>query len=96
MISKYRNTKIFCTARFYFICIIQIRLKGKRYPIQMQKIQISRRIGFQNLAPTHHRWDRIRITGIDPGRILRFSFGPGVINLWKTGPGTGVTFPFQQ
>jgi len=24
------------------------------------------------------RWDRIRIAGVDSGRILRFSFGPGV------------------
>jgi len=27
------------------------------------------------------RWDRIRITGVDSGRILRLSFGPG------SGPG---------
>jgi len=27
---------------------------------------------------------------------VRFSFGPGVKNLRKTGPGSGVTFPFQQ
>jgi len=31
---------------------------------------------------------------VDSGRILRFSFGPGVRNLWKTG--SGVTFPFRQ
>jgi len=31
----------------------------------------------------HERWDRIRITGVDSGRILRFSFGPGVKNLGK-------------
>jgi len=39
-----------------------------------------------------------RITRFDSGRILRFSFGPGtgVKNLWKTGPGSGVTFPFRQ
>ena len=44
----------------------------------------------------YQRWDRIRITGVDSGRILRFSFGPGsgtgVKNLGKTGPGIGVTF----
>jgi len=43
---------------------------------------------------------RIRGTGVDSGRILRFSFRPGsgaeVKNLWKTGPGSGVTFHFQQ
>jgi len=44
------------------------------------------------------RWDRIRITGVDSGRILRFSFGPGsgVKNLGKNGPGSGVTFQFPQ
>jgi len=25
----------------------------------------------------NQRWDRIRITGVDSGRILRFSLGPG-------------------
>ena len=25
------------------------------------------------------RWDRIRITGVDSGRILRFIFGPGSV-----------------
>jgi len=48
------------------------------------------------------RWHRIRRTGIDSHRILRFSFWPGirrgVKNLWKTrsGPGSGVTFQFLQ
>jgi len=44
------------------------------------------------------RWDRIQINGVDSGRILRFSFGPGtgpgVENLGKTGPGSGVIFRF--
>ena len=37
-------------------------------------------------------------TGVDSGRILRFSFWPGsgVKHLWKTGPGSGITFPFRQ
>jgi len=34
-------------ATFYFIWIIRIRLKGKRYPNQSKKIQISGRIGLQ-------------------------------------------------
>ena len=39
--------------------------------------------------PTWRRWGRIRITGVNSGRILRFSFGPGpgVKNMRKTGPG---------
>ena len=48
----------------------------------------------------YQRWDRIRISGVDSGRILRFSFrpgsGPGVKNLWKNGPGSGVTFNFGR
>jgi len=43
---------------------------------------------------------RIRSARVDPGRILRFSFRPDagaeVKNLWKTGPGSGVTFHSQQ
>ena len=40
------------------------------------------------------RWDRIRITGVDSGTILRFSFGPvsGVKNFWKTGPSVKRNF----
>jgi len=42
------------------------------------------------------RWDRIRSSGVDSGRILRFSFGPGfeVKNLGKTRPGFGSLFNF--
>jgi len=40
----------------------------------------------------NQRWDWNRGAGVDSGRILRFSFGPGVKNLGKTGP--EVTFPF--
>ena len=54
----------------------------------------------QSTLSVRQRWDRIRITGVDSGRILHFSFGPGsgpgVKNLWKTGPGSGVTFPVRQ
>jgi len=42
------------------------------------------------------RWDRTRSAGVDYGRILRFSFGPEVKNLGKTGTGSGVTFQFRQ
>jgi len=45
-------------------------------------------------------WYRIRNTGVDSGRILRFSFGPesgpGDKNLGKTGHGPGVPFQFRQ
>jgi len=48
----------------------------------------------------NQRWDRTRITRVDSSRIMRFSFRPatgaGVKNLWKTGPGIRVTFPFRQ
>jgi len=39
-----------------------------------------------------------RSAGVNTGKILRFSFGPGagVKNFWKSGPGTGVTLQFQQ
>jgi len=40
------------------------------------------------------RWPWIRSAGVDSGRILRFSFGPGIKILWKTGP--GATFQFRQ
>jgi len=40
------------------------------------------------LSGYHQKWDRIRLTGVDSGRILRISFsveaGPGVKNLGKT------------
>jgi len=49
-----------------------------------------------NSSLFQQRWDRIRITRVDSGWILRFSFGPGVKNLAKTGPGSGVTFQFRQ
>jgi len=46
--------------------------------------------------PSGQRRDRIQITEVDSGRILRFSFGPGsgtgVKNFSKTGLGSGVTF----
>ena len=46
------------------------------------------------------RWDRIRITGVDSGRILRFSFGLGSgpeSKIWKkNGSGAGITFQFRQ
>jgi len=39
-------------------------------------------------------------SGVDSGRILRFSFGSGsgpvVKNLGKNGPGSGVIFQFRQ
>jgi len=35
-------------------------------------------------------------SGVDSGRIMGFSVGPAVNNLWKTGRGSGVTFQFQQ
>jgi len=45
-------------------------------------------------------WDWNQSAGIDIGRILRFSFGPGsglgVKYLGKTRPGSGVTFQFRQ
>jgi len=50
----------------------------------------------KGVTSTSQRWGRIRITGVDYGRILRFSFGPGVKNLGKNGPGTGVNFQFRQ
>jgi len=31
----------------------------------------------QHSKTRQQRWDRMRITGVDSGRILRFSFGPG-------------------
>jgi len=35
-----------------------------------------------------------RCAGVDSGRILRFSLRPGsgVKNVWRNGPGSGVTF----
>ena len=49
-------------------------------------------------SATHQRYNRIRITGVDSDRILRFSFGvgfgPRVKNLGKTG--SGVIFQFRQ
>jgi len=56
MISKYRNfssynyysiSRFFRMSTFYFIWIIRIRLKRKRYPSQIKMIQISGRIGLQ-------------------------------------------------
>ena len=48
----------------------------------------------------YQRWPRILSAGIDSGKILCFSYGPvsgpGVKNVWKIGPGTGVTFQFRQ
>jgi len=46
---------------------------------------------------TNQKWLRIRSDGVDSGRILCF-FGPGdeVKILWKTWPGSVVTFHFQQ
>jgi len=31
------------------------------------------------LFGSQQRWDRIRVTWVDSGRILRFSFGPGSV-----------------
>jgi len=73
-------------AAVYFLWIV--RLKGKQYPIQIQK--------YPNIRPewtpksgsciplvcTNERWDRIWSAGGDSKRILSFSFGPGY--------GTGV------
>ena len=44
------------------------------------------------------RWNRIRITGVDSGRILGFSFGPGsgVKHLGKAGPGPESLFHFDS
>jgi len=46
----------------------------------------------------HQRQLRIWNTRVNSCRILCFSFGPGagVKNLWKTGPGSRVTFHFQE
>jgi len=55
---------------------------------------------FNVVAYVHQRWYRIWSAGVDSGKILHFSFGPGsghgVKNLGKTGPGSGVTFQFLQ
>jgi len=42
----------------------------------------------------YQRWDRIWITGLDSGRIVRFSFGPGsgVKNLGKPDPESLIYF----
>ena len=37
------------------------------------------------------RWPQIRRAGVDSGSILRFSFRSGIINLWKSDPGCGLT-----
>ena len=41
-------------------------------------------------------WDRIRLTGVDSGRIISSSFGPGVKYLWKTVPGSESRFHFSS
>jgi len=57
---------------------------------------LGRFTNYNHRNAMHQRWLWIQSAGVDLSRILRFSFGPGVKNLWKTVTGSGVTFQFRQ
>jgi len=87
-------------------CIVSsIRLSGRfdwRNFVLVLAARISTGELFLQLLAYHTVWCTKGGTGsgVDSGRILFFSFGPGsgpgVKNLWKTEPGSGVTLQFRQ
>jgi len=59
--------KVYYDAQHTFLCCVYFALLGK----------ITAGVIFSLAAHDWQKWDRIRITGVDSDRILRFSFRPG-------------------